>query len=113
MYLAYHLVVSFGLRVPHYVHACVFLCLCGSDGRAFSSSFVGSIRSPGDVVPQDVDCEGFGITYTRIASDKTVLTSPTPTAMENDVDRKVDDSIESFLRTLSQIGPELMSVGSF
>ena len=30
--------------------------------------------------------------------------------MENDVDKKVDDSIEYFLRKLSQIGPELMSV---
>ena len=30
--------------------------------------------------------------------------------MENDVDKKVDDAIESFLRKLSQIGPELMSV---
>jgi hypothetical protein len=30
--------------------------------------------------------------------------------MENDVDKKVDDSIEFFLRKLSQIGPELMSV---
>ena len=71
--------------------------------------FVRSVRSPGDVVPHDVECEGFGITYTRIACDKTVLASP-PSSMENDVDKKVDDSIESFLRSLIQIGPELMSV---
>ena len=28
---------------------------------------------------------------------------------ENDIDRKVDDAIELFLRSLSQIGPELLS----
>jgi hypothetical protein len=29
--------------------------------------------------------------------------------LNTDVDQKVDDAIESFLRTLSQIGPELLS----
>ena len=32
--------------------------------------------------------------------------------LENDVDKKVDSAIEAFLRSLSQIGPELMSVRS-
>jgi hypothetical protein len=64
------------------------------------------------VAPRDVECEGFGITYPRIASDNSKQTGSlvVPDAMENDVDKKVDYSIESFLRKLSQIGPELMSV---
>jgi len=32
-------------------------------------------------------------------------------SLENDIDQKVDDAIEAFLRTLSQIGPELLSGG--
>ena len=28
----------------------------------------------------------------------------------SDIDKKVDDAIESFLQSLSQIGPELLSV---
>lgn len=54
------------------------------------------------------------MTYTRIASSKPAqraTSSSTPSySLENDVDRKVDDAIESFLRSLSQIGPELLSV---
>jgi hypothetical protein len=59
------------------------------------------------------------LTYTRIAGDKSSGTNRAggggggtshPTAMENDIDQKVDDAIESFLRSLSQIGPELLSV---
>lgn len=72
-----------------------------------------SIRSPGSVAPRDVECEGFDITYPRIASDKSISRQTVggiPDSMENDVDKKVDDSIEFFLRKLSQIGPELMSV---
>lgn len=73
------------------------------------------IRSPGPVAPRDVECEGFELTYTRIASNKAQHSSTTPvafsSALENDVDKKVDDAIESFLRSLSQIGPELLSVG--
>lgn len=72
-----------------------------------------SIRSPGSVAPRDVECEGFGITYARIASEKSRTgSSPSiiPDALENDVDKRVDDAIEMFLRKLSQIGPELMSV---
>ena len=72
------------------------------------------IRSPGPVAPRDVECEGFDLTYTRIASDKAASSHPNsnsaPSALENDVDKKVDDAIESFLRSLSQIGPELLSV---
>lgn len=30
-------------------------------------------------------------------------------SLENDIDQKVDNAIESFLRTLTQIGPELLS----
>jgi Autophagy-related protein 101 len=54
------------------------------------------LRSPGPVTPRDVECEGLrNITYTTIAG----------------FDAKVDDSIESFLRSLSQIGPELLCGG--
>jgi hypothetical protein len=35
---------------------------------------------------------------------------PSSHSLDTDVDQKVDDAIESFLRTLSQIGPELLSV---
>ena len=65
-----------------------------------------SIRSPGPVTPRDVECEGFNLTYPRIA----IASSSTTSALENDVDKKVDDAINSFLLTLSQIGPELLSV---
>jgi hypothetical protein len=64
------------------------------------------------VTPCDVQCEDFGITYSKISSDresKSSLASPSSFSIENDVDRKVDDAIESFLRSLSQIGPELLS----
>lgn len=74
--------------------------------------FSSSIRSPGPVTPRDVECEGFDLTYTRIASDHSVRKQPPSSysPMENDVDKKVDDAIESFLRSLTQIGPELLSV---
>jgi hypothetical protein len=65
------------------------------------------------VTPRDVECEGFNLTYTRIASDRSQKTSslpPSSHSLDTDVDQKVDDAIESFLRTLSQIGPELLSV---
>ena len=82
----------------------------------FSTFFCISIRSPGSVAPRDVECEGFGITYPRIASDnkssRPAGTASIPDPLENDVDKKVDDAIESFLRKLTQIGPELMSVCS-
>ena len=57
-----------------------------------------------------MDCEGFDLTYTRIASDKSSSLGNIPSVLENDVDKKVDGAIEAFLRSLSQIGPELMSV---
>mmetsp|Transcript_7495 Transcript_7495/g.13197 ORF Transcript_7495/g.13197 Transcript_7495/m.13197 type:complete len:237 (+) Transcript_7495:67-777(+) len=86
------------------------------------------IRSPGPVAPHDVHCESFQTTYTRIATDH----EPPPTNKyssqsralsgqqhhynqqlpayhKSDLDRKVDDSIETFLRTLTPIGPELMA----
>lgn len=66
----------------------------------------GSLRSPGPVTPRDIDCESFSLSYTRIAS---YSSNSTNSALSNDVDQKVDDAIESFLRTLSQIGPELLS----
>lgn len=88
-----------------------------------------SIRSPGPVSPEDVECEGFDITYTRIAGDKTssshhhrgtggVASPPAAAAaaaavsLENDIHVKVDHAIEGFLKNLSQIGPELLSVSS-
>jgi Autophagy-related protein 101 len=52
-----------------------------------------------------VDCEGFALAYTRIAGSSHHSSS----AINTDVDQKVDDAIEAFLRTLSQIGPELLS----
>ena len=73
-----------------------------------------SLRSPGPVTPRDVECEDFNITYTRIANEKLPRIpassgSAVSYSLENDVDQKVDDAIESFLRSLSQIGPELLS----
>ncbi|GAX24308.1 hypothetical protein FisN_4Lh422 [Fistulifera solaris] len=72
------------------------------------------LRSPGPVTPKDVECEDFNLTYARIANNH--QNQPPNKAMgnivhslENDIDQKVDDAIESFLRTLSQIGPELLS----
>mmetsp|Transcript_21735 Transcript_21735/g.39282 ORF Transcript_21735/g.39282 Transcript_21735/m.39282 type:complete len:242 (+) Transcript_21735:29-754(+) len=90
------------------------------------------IRSPGPVAPHDVHCESFQTTYTRIATDHDqqlpinehsssqgrTLSSDRqhhynqqqlPNSYhKSDLDRKVDDSIETFLRTLTPIGPELM-----
>ena len=37
------------------------------------------------------------------------MSAQSPYSIENDVDRKVDDAIETFLRSLSQVGPELLS----
>eukprot|EP00536_Pseudo-nitzschia_multiseries_P015699 jgi/Psemu1/292154/fgenesh1_pg.934_\ len=65
------------------------------------------IRSPGPVSPRDVECEGFdSLTYPRIAS-----TPSSPSSLNYDVDKKVDESIQNFLMKLSQIGPELLSGG--
>ena len=77
-----------------------------------------SIRSPGPVSPEDVECEGFDITYTRIAGDKSstasqqhhARTAVPPLENSNDIHVKVDHAIEGFLKNLSQIGPELLSV---
>jgi len=69
------------------------------------------IRSPGPVAPRDVHCEGFDLTYTRIASDQSSNAGggAMHSVIESDIDRKVDNAIEVFLRSLSQIGPELLS----
>ena len=96
------------------------------------------IRSPGPVAPHDVHCESFQMTYTRIATDNDNPPLPPngysssqsyrgPSSstsshqnnhhnhhqqmayQKSDLDRKVDDSIETFLRTLTPIGPELMA----
>mmetsp|Transcript_21245 Transcript_21245/g.27432 ORF Transcript_21245/g.27432 Transcript_21245/m.27432 type:complete len:219 (+) Transcript_21245:113-769(+) len=68
------------------------------------------IRSPGQVSPRDVECEGLNITYTRIAGGDDGSSGRTPSAsLESGIDKKVDDAIELFLRSLSQIGPELLS----
>ena len=69
-----------------------------------------SIRSPGPVTPRDVECEGFNLTYPRIANDKLNAMPGAHSTLEYDVDKKVDSSITTFLTTLSQIGPELLSV---
>lgn len=55
------------------------------------------IRSPGPVTPQDTELEFFQFNYTKIAN-------------EAKIEKRVDDAIEAFLRSLSQIGPELLSV---
>ena len=74
------------------------------------------IRSPGSVTPRDVRCEGFDLTYTRIATAEGTGSQGRigvgGIIMESDLDRRVDDSIEAFLRSLSQIGPELLSARS-
>jgi len=93
------------------------------------------IRSPGPVAPHDVDCESFQITYTRIATDddNPFLVNPSSHqpyqyshshhhasmqqqqqtynlhTQKSDLERRVDESIETFLRTLTPIGPELMA----
>lgn len=96
----------------------------------FSNS---SIRSPGPVAPEDVECEGFDVTYTRIstgenhhhhhknnhsatASSSRPLDPHHPSNNinnnNNDIDQKVNQAIETFLKSLSQIGPELLSVSA-
>lgn len=96
------------------------------------------IRSPGPVAPHDVECESFQITYTRIATDddNPFLVNPSShqpyqnshtnqqqqnvvsmqqqqaynlNTQKSDLERKVDESIETFLRALTPIGPELMA----
>ena len=47
------------------------------------------------------------MTYPRIAS-----TPNSPSNINYDVDKKVDEAIQNFLMKLSQIGPELLSVGA-
>lgn len=51
------------------------------------------------------------MTYTRIAGEQPPSAGAAipSAATENDIDRKVDNAIEAFLRSLCQIGPELMS----
>lgn len=81
------------------------------------------IRSPGPVAPHDVQCESFQLSYTRIATDNDDSSSyssphvrpsssssrrPQQQHYNNHFD-KVDDSIETFLRALTPIGPELMA----
>lgn len=63
------------------------------------------LRSPGPVTPRDVQCEDFDLTYTRISSEYSSFS-------ENSVDQMVDEALETFLRNLSQIGPELLSVSN-
>lgn len=71
-----------------------------------------SIRSPGPVTPRDVECEGFHLTYPRIATslEAAQTTSTSASGLVNNIDQKVHAAIETFLQTLSQIGPELLSV---
>jgi Autophagy-related protein 101 len=69
-----------------------------------------SIRSPGPVKPYDVECEGFNLMYPKIANEKLSSLPGAAAVLENDVDLKVDTAITNFLSSLSQIGPELLSV---
>jgi hypothetical protein len=62
------------------------------------------------VTPHDVECEGFNLTYPRIASDKLNMAPSALSSLEYNVDKKVEAAISAFLMTLSQIGPELLSV---
>lgn len=80
------------------------------DNELKSALSFSSIRSPGPVTPRDIKCEGFDLTYPRIASDKISAVPSAHSSLEYGVDKKVDDAIASFLLTLSQIGPELLSV---
>lgn len=52
-------------------------------------------------------CEGLNLTYTRIADDKS--TEKRTSQQYDYLDKILDDSIEKFLRSLVQIGPELLS----
>lgn len=64
------------------------------------------IRSPGPVSPRDIECEGFDfLTYPRIAGIPS-----SPSNLNYDVDKRVNESIQIFSMKLSQIGPELLSV---
>jgi hypothetical protein len=49
--------------------------------------------------------------YPKIANEK-LSSLPGAAVLENDVDLKVDTAITNFLSSLSQIGPELLSVSS-
>ena len=75
------------------------------------------------MAPEDVQCESFDLTYTRIAGEKPLhhqrggggtttsgVPATTSSGVEHDLHRKVDVAIETFLQGLSQIGPELLSV---
>lgn len=74
-----------------------------------------SIRSPGPVAPRDVECEGLELTYPRIASSSSgggmggnvvMPTAGPSSALDYDVDRRVDEAIQTFLvHGVSQIGP--------
>ncbi len=130
---AYHFVVRKSVVI---YHVCYEWLICHSVliyeffFPTLSLSSLNSIRSPGPVAPQDVQCEIFQTTYTRIATDNPIPPVPSSTRnnffhynehskqnqsqhsyhqVKSDLDRRVDDSIETFIRTLSPIGPELMS----
>jgi hypothetical protein len=68
------------------------------------------------VAPLDVHCEGFDLTYTRINcsaptnsinKDKHGNGVSSSTFISRD-ERKVNESIEGFLKNLKPIGPELL-----
>ena len=48
--------------------------------------------------------------YPKIANEKLSTYPGAAAVLENDVDLKVDTAITNFLSSLSQIGPELLSV---
>lgn len=67
------------------------------------------IRAPGSVIPHDVHCEGFNLTYARIATGETNKNNNNSSNIGcSDVERKINHAIEVFLRSLSHVGPELL-----
>jgi len=72
------------------------------------------VRAPGPVTPRDINCEGFDLTYSRIAivpQPQKGIHSSTSISAESDVDKKVDYAIEKCLLSLTPIGPELLQGG--
>lgn len=77
------------------------------------------LRAPGPVAPREVPCEGFNLTYAKIGIAGSTISIPPKQPSKGGVDRfsnqtdsvdaKIDESIERFLRRLTQIGPELLS----
>jgi Autophagy-related protein 101 len=64
------------------------------------------------VIPEDVECEGFNLSYARIADGSSTSDDASSNVRQrsNGITSDVDQAIDHFLQhSLSQIGPELMS----